>query len=507
MSQYVIPAVPAPAPSPDTATDALLLDVPRGDLRRVLAYILSPSHHQYAAIMDVLDDAAGDLTLAQVTEGLQARGLDATETAVAARLDRLHRHFEAVRPDPANDFARLEDLRATRWRYHPTTAGRMVHRFWRRLREENTEAREIPLTSLQAMADALGRLAHDRLSPQEVAQQVEALFLAHGVLDQAMEASADHLSALANRFNLDRDEAIELKRLLVTYATHVAAQVHDALFQAFDLLTDLRPRFAELAALAASQSRAAELVSRGYLAAAHGSREEHWVQLLEWCRPVEGRAARFTRGLVLAIRPLHLNLRRLQGSGPTSLRSKALRLARVCEDREWGPRVSAAALGDQRWLKLTGWSEDGDGASWHDGPVVGIGSLERTAARSGGVSGSVARARSHSEAQALLEEAEREQARTRAAAIAEVLCGRGPLSPEAGRVALEAVTAALSSPGLDGVRSGTDRSRQLVCTVSVSAVVGRVTCQDWSALLPGHQVVFHPRGSAAPGGPVSGGAA
>ncbi len=506
MSQYLAPAVPAPAPNPDAATDALLLDVPRGDPLRVVAHLFSSSRHQYAALMDILDDTADDLTLAQITEGLRARGLDVAEPTVAVWLDRLHRRFEAVRSDPANDFGRLEDMRATRWRYHLTTTGRKVHQFWRRLGEENAGAREIPLTSLRAMVDALGRLVQERLPSQEAAQQVEALFLARDALDQAMEANADHLADLANRFNLDRDEAIELKRLLVTYATHVAAQVHEALFQAFDLLTDLQPRFAELAALTASQSRAAELVSRGHLAAAHGSREEHWVQLLEWCRPVEGRAARFTRGLVLAIRPLHLNLRRLQKSGPTSLRSKALQLARACDDREWGPRVSAAALGDHGWLKLTGWSEDGEGASWHDGPVVGIGSLERTAARSGGGSGSVARARNRSECQSLLEEAEREQARARAAAIAEVLGGRGPLSPQAGRVALEAVAAALSGPGSDGMRTGADRSRWLMCTVSASAAVGRVTGQDWSALLPGHQVLFHPRTSAASGSPVPGNA-
>ncbi|MFE7529247.1 DUF2397 family protein [Kitasatospora sp. NPDC057542] len=491
-------------PGADAAADALLLDVPRGDLRRVLAYLLSPSHLQYSAIMDVLDDAAGDLTLTQVCEGLRARGLEMSDAAVAGRLGRLHRQFEAVRPDPGNDFARIEDLNATRWRYSTTADGRLVHRFWRRMREEGTGRHEIPLTSLQTIVSALHRLAHEHLSPQETAQQVEALFLGHDALDRSMEGNADHLAGLANRFNLDREEAIELKRLLVAYATHVAAQVQEAVSRAFDLLTELRPRFGELAGTAASQSRAAALVSKGYLVAARGASEEHWVQLLEWCRPVEGRAARFTRGLVLAIRPLHLNLRRLQGGSHTSVRSRAIRLAKVCEDREWGGQVTAAALGDHGWMKLSGWSEDGDGASWHDGPVVDIPSLERAAARSGARSGPVARARSRSAAQELLEQVEREQALARASAIAEVLTSKGPLSPDAGRVALEAVTAALSSPGRDGVRSGSDRSRRLVCAVNTSEGVGRVTSEGWSALLPGRRVAFHYGGAAAKGGSGAG---
>ncbi|MFE0457796.1 DUF2397 family protein [Kitasatospora sp. NPDC058965] len=485
-------------------TDALLMDVPRGDQRRALGYLFSPSHHHYAAIMDVLDDAAGDLTLAQVTAGLRSQGLEVTEAVVARRLDRLHRSFEAVRPDPANDFARIEDLSSTRWRYNTTPTGRLVHRFWRSLREASSGAQEIPLTSLQSMVSALGRLAGEELTAEQAAQEVGVLFLSQEALDRSMEGTAESLSVLAMRFDLDREEAINLKRMLMAYASHVAAQVQEAVARAYVLLTDLRPRFSRLAAAAASQSKAGELVSRGYLEATRGSREEHWLQLLEWCRPVEGRAARFTRSLVLAIPPLHLNLRRLQGGGASSFRARALALARACEDREWGPRVTAGALGDQSWLKLSGWSDDGDGESWHDGPVVEMAPLERVTARSGGAA-VVARAGDRAQAQALLEELQREQARARAVAIAEVLTATGPLSAAAGRVALEAVAAALVGGGSQEVKQGRDRSRRLVCTVSAEpGAVGRVTSSTWSALLPGWNVVF--RHDPAPERPIRGAA-
>ncbi|GHE11922.1 hypothetical protein GCM10010339_73360 [Streptomyces alanosinicus] len=464
------------------------------DPTRAFGYVMSTVREEYAAIMDVLDQAVDHLTPAQISVQLAAGGVDLHPVVVAQRLRALRDTFLAVSGQPDNDIERWQELNGARWRYTATAQGRQVQRLWTLLAAEGLVQREIPLDGLARMREALAALQEEDVTPEDLVKLAGQAFVEHDQLDASLVGQADMLAQLADRFDLDADGTAELKQLIVEYATHVVVHLDQGVVAVHTQLVRLRPRFTELAAACRAQSRAGALVARGVLAPSRGAQEGDWEQLLSWFAPSSGRCARFGLQLVRAIPMMHANLRRQQSvAGPGTLRAKALSLAAACRDARRGEAVFRASLADRPWVKLHTCAEGeggGEVVSWHAGPRVSALAMLRASGQSG-PRGTVTPRRDRAEAaREVARERERVEAEQREA-VAEALAGVFPLSDRACRVALRAVMAAARGVEVGGVRAGQVGGVGCVLT-AVEGALGRVDGVGWSVLVPGRQVAFHP---------------
>ncbi|WP_330481496.1 DUF2397 family protein [Streptomyces sp. NBC_00724] len=467
--------------------------LPTEDPGRPFGYLLSSCRSDYVSIMGVLEQAVDQLTPQQVACELAEQGVDLPVAVVTQRLRALGETFLAASGRPDSEIERYQELRGSRWRYGTTPRGRQVQRLWSQMAAEGVVQREIALDGLARIVDSLGRLDDGgALAAADAAVLAGGVFVEHDHLDAALVGQADLLAELAHRFDLGAEDTVELKGLLVDYATHVVVHLDRAVVLVHHRLKQLRPRFAELAGTMRGQSRAGALVARGVLTPARGHRVEDWEQLLGWFSPGTGKAARFGLQLVRAIPMMHINLRRHQSAaGPGSLRAKALSLAVGCQDPQYGQAVLRASLGDHPWMKLhtVAEAEDGEAVSWHEGPRVPALAMLRATGQSR-PRGKVTGRRPREEVAQVLS-LQREQRRAaQEAAVAEVLAGRQPLSESACRAALKAVIAAVRTPEAEGLRTGS--ADGLGCTLTAGASgTGRVDGERWSVLLPGRSVGFH----------------
>ncbi len=500
---------PAASLAPDIASTAVEadgdhdFDIGVSDSRVALAYLLSRASDDYIAVMDVLEASVTDMTPADVAAALAAAGRPMDETAVVKRLDKL-RVWTAVsaRTDHGR-ILRYADIAARNWRYTPTPLGRQVQRFYRSYLVGQPVVREIPLTNLARLVDALEELAGiagEHSSAASTPALVSQVFTAHDALDGALVGAEDVLADLADRFDLDRDRTAELKSLLVDYATHVAVELRRGSARAARALDLLAGGFAALAATTVSDSSARELISRGALTASKGGRVEDWTGLAEWCDPERGRAQRFALRLVRALPGMHANLRRLHTStGTATSRARALALAHACATSDLAPALFLAALGDHSWRKLHGDADDDDLArvpSWRAGPVVEVPELLRLTGRTG-PRGRPAAPRDDSAARAEIAQRREHRRQQHDAALREVLAASpdAVLSEPAARLAMSALMAAAragpAGPGRTAAHDG------LACTLfRAPDCTGALRAPAWRVWLPGRIPVFHVPGIA-----------
>ncbi|MBT2526979.1 DUF2397 family protein [Streptomyces sp. ISL-99] len=475
-----------------------------GDPARVVGYLLSPLRGQYLAIMDALEQSVDHLTPGEVRAALAVQGTELPVAVVTVRLRSLSETFLAASGRPDSDIERWHELNGARWRYSATPRGRQVQRLWREMAAEGLVQREIPLDGLSRIHRALAAMHGDQSTDTELSELAGQVFVEHDHLDAALVGQADMLAQLADRFDLNTQATVELKQLIVAYATHVAVHLDAAVVLIHEELKRLRPRFAEFAAARLRQSPAGALVERGVLAPTRGLRAADWEQLLGWFSPGTGKAARFSLQLVRAIPMLHANLLRHQSvAGPGTLRRRALSLAVACQDPWYGQAVLRQALADRPWTKLhtVAEADAGEVVSWHEGPRVAALAMLRATGQSG-PRGRVTGRRMRDESAAVQRRAEREAEHR--AAVAEILAGGGPLSERACRVALKAVMAAVRAP--EGPLGRVGQAEGVGCALTVAeGTVGRVEGVRWSVLVPGRRIGFHPPGPALRGGRVPGG--
>jgi uncharacterized protein (TIGR02677 family) len=494
---------------PLTEADDDDLTVGVSDSRQAVAYLLSQRSDDYIAVMDVLESSITDMTPAEVVAALAAAGHSMEEAAVVKRLDRL-RSWTAVsaRTDHGR-ILRYSDIAARNWRYTPTPLGRQVQRFYRSYLSGQPVIREIPLTNLARLVDALEQLAGSpgKRTEAGVAALVTQSFTAHDALDGALVGAEDLLAGLADRFDLDCDRTSELKGLLVDYATHVAVELRRGSARATRALEILAARFGALAAATVSDSSARELIARGALSASKGGRIEDWLGLVEWCDPERGRAQRFALRLVRALPGMHANLRRLHTStGTATSRTRALALARACATTDLAQALFMAAVGDHPWRKLHGDADDDDLSrvpSWRAGPTVDVPELLRQTGRTG-ARGRPAAPRDDTAARAEVEQRRQARKEQHDAALREILTtsAGAELSEPAARLAMSALMAAVRSgpagPWRTAHRDG------LACTLfRVPGAVGVLRAPAWRVWLPGRVPVFHQPGMTAVPPPIS----
>lgn len=481
-------------------------DVAVTDSRRAMAYLIAPYADEYVSIMAVLESSITDLTPAEVAAALQSGGVPLDARTVEVRLDRLRDWTAASARTDSSRILRYADLMARNWRWTATPAGRQVQRFYSTVLAGTPAMREIPLSSLNRVVVALASIVDSVGSGRhhaEAAEDIGRLFTSHDDLDAALVGAEDTLATLADRFDLDHLSTAELKQLLVEYATRVAAELESGAARAHGMLLALQPSFGQLA-VEASDARA--LIERGALTASRGGRRADWEQLLLWCDPVRGRAARFAMRLVRALPGMHANLRRLHASSSAATgRSRALQLARACSDVRWAQPVFLAAVGDHPWRKLHEAADDelGRAPSWWGGPTVEVPEMLRKVGRSG-ARGRAAAARDDSEARVEVAARRRQRQVAHAAALDEVLRSdaAGGLTDAAARLALVALQAAARArtAGARGDRR-TGHRDGLGCTIfRVPGRHGVLQAPSWRVLLPGRIAVFHPVGArvAAP---------
>ena len=506
----------AALPPPDTAPPVPEIEDDRDlivgvtDSRLAVAYLTAPGSDEYIAVMDVLEASVTDMTPADVVTALAAAGRPLDEKVVIARLDKL-RKWTAVsaRTDNAR-ILRYSDILSRNWRYTPTPVGRQVQRFFKSYLSGLPVVREIPLTNLGRLVDALEQLAGlvgERPGAAGTAALVTQAFTAHDDLDGALVGAEDALAGLADRFDLDDDRAAELKGLLVGYATHVAVELRRGSARAARALELLTDDFDTLAAVTVEDSSARELIARGALIASKGGRVEDWFGLTAWCDPERGRAQRFALRLVRALPGMHANLRRLHTStGTATSRTRALALATACATSDLAPALFMAALGDHPWRKLHGDADDDELTrvpSWQAGPTVAVPDLLRLTGRTG-ARGRPAAPRDDTAARAEVERRRRLRQQQHEAALREVLTAPpdAVLSESAARLAMTALMAAARS-GATGPRRTAARDG-LACTLfRVSGSNGALRAPTWRVWLPGRLPVFHQPGSVAAEPPVS----
>ena len=512
---------PVPAHVDGSASQGEVLVIGVNDSRRAMTYLLVREAGDYIAIMTVLESSVTDMSPSEVTHALRAAGTSLTAQVVEQRLEKLRTWTAASARTDTSRVQRFAELAARNWRYTATPTGRQVHRFYGQYLAGVPAMREIPLSSLarvvsslESLSALLGAATEQGVEPlegvgelsatarSELAELVGRLFTSHDDLDGALVGAEDVIAGLSDRFDLDDEHTGELKSLLVDYATHVAAELEHGSARAHLALRQIAPYAGALAGATVDASDARTLIERGALTASRGGREADWVGLTRWFDPTEGRAAQFGLRLVRALPAMHANLRRLHTSaGTATSRARALSFARACQDPTVGSAVLLAALGDHSWRKLAGSADEEDlarGASWRQGPGVGIPDMLRSPGRSGSP-GRAPAARDDAGTRLIIAARRAARANAHSAALREVLtAGReDPLSDLAARVALAAALAASRAASRNGHRTGSRDG--LACTLMYTGRgAARILAPTWQVLIPGRVAAFHLPGQAAP---------
>lgn len=470
---------------------------PAEDGRRAVSYLVAQESSEYIAVMAVLEASSTDLTPAEVTTLLRDRGTPLDQHTVESRLTQLHEWTAVSARSDASHVRRVQDLLFRNFRYTATRQGRQVQRFYDTVLAGTTIMREIPLQSLNQVVTGLEALAASsrRSDPAWVAGRVNEVFTAHDDLDASLVGAEDTLMGLAERFDLDDSATVELKRLLIGYATRVTVELDRGADRATRALLALAPDFDRLAELTVAASQASELIGRDLLAASKGGNRSDWEGLRRWFDPARGRAARFQSRMVRAIPTFHANLRRLHTAGESGTsRARALQLARACLDPELGPQLYLAALGDHSWRKLHGEADDpgaGRVVPWRDGPQVAVAAGLRSNGRTG-VRGRAPAPLDDRAAREAVERARAERQTRHREHLREILAATPgqTMSVGAARVALATVMDAVrQSPRGDRRRASKDG---LACTIFFTGQGAAVLrCPAWRVWLPGRVLVFH----------------
>jgi len=175
-------------------------DVTVTDSRRAVAYLVAPEADDYIALMAILESSLTDLTPAEIALELSAGGVHLDERTVEARLDKLRDWTAASARTDTSRILRHADLLARNWRWTATPAGRQVQRFYTTVLAKTPEMREIPLSSLARVVDALERIVtldlSDVGSHAQVANLIGTLFISHDDLDTALVGAEDSLAGL-----------------------------------------------------------------------------------------------------------------------------------------------------------------------------------------------------------------------------------------------------------------------------------------------------------------------
>lgn len=481
--------------------------------QRAFSYLLAPQSRHYIGIMDILEAAVNDVTALEVSQGLAQVGIETSVADVEQRLMQLREwHVVLGRPD-SSGLRVAADLLKRNWRFAATRLGRQIQRFYRATLNADPVVREVALPSLQRIISALGALTsrfvdNDSLSNITTTDDggtpsgslVTQLFVDHDALDQSLIGAEESLTGLADRFDLDLQATLELKSMLVGYATHLANELDRGAALVREYLDLLEPHIPVLAQTTVEASSARELIERGALQASRGGNPNDWEALAAWFHSSSGRTARFSLSMVQALPGMHANLRRQHSASSIATnRSRSLALARASLNAEFGAAITVAALGDHSWRKLHGVADDEQttgSVPWRLGPKVEIPELLRLIGRSG-PRGKFPTVPDDTRWRELAEHNRRNRDARQRSGVEEILQldlkltgGIYEVSDHAAREAMSVLMLAVRGRPVRGVRHAARHG--LACSVvRVRGRTGCISAPTWRVLLPGRVIVFH----------------
>lgn len=481
--------------------------------QRAFSYLLAPQSRDYIAIMDFLEAAVNDVTAVDVSQGLRQLGIDTSVADVEQRLMQLREWHVVLGRADSSGLRVASDLLKRNWRYAATRLGRQIQRFYRGPLTADPVAREVALPSLQRIISALRSLASRFVDSPAAAATTSAdddatsagslvtqLFVDHDALDQSLIGAEESLTGLADRFDLDLEATLELKSMLVGYATHLANELDRGAALVREYLDLLEPIFPVLARTTVEASSARKLIERGALQASRGGNLKDWEALAGWFHSSSGRTARFSLSMVRALPGMHANLRRQHSAASVATnRSRSLALARASLNPEFGAAITVAALGDHPWRKLHGVADDEQttgSVPWRLGPKVEVPELLRLIGR-GGPRGKFPSVPDTARWRELAEHKRRHREARRSSGIKEIL-GHDPqsfggsyeLSEHAAREAMSVLMVAVRGRPTRGVHHAARDG--LACTVvQVPGRTGRISAPTWRVLMPDRVIIFH----------------
>lgn len=310
------------------------------DRLRLYAYATAPEAASYVAIMRLF---AGALLAEWSAHDLVERGIDLPADVVEERLRVLERNGNLLTSPREVRVTSIAQYQRQPARYTATSLGVRVHRQVEEVLAAAGGAREVPRELLAAVAARLGALAAmtpARLAaadPADIAERVSTVFLQFEAFAAAVTDFYSYVGSVLARADLDDDEWIGFKHLLLDYLETIVESVtrHTATIRhALHRLEPMVPAIVERAVAADPAAEALRAASPGGEAVerARGRAVEDWRELRAWFGNTDDRgsgAHQLRAAAVRAVGALLHNVKRMNAasSRETSLRRHFVRLA------------------------------------------------------------------------------------------------------------------------------------------------------------------------------------
>jgi uncharacterized protein (TIGR02677 family) len=307
---------------------------------RLYAYASAPEATSYVVIMRLF---VGALLAEWSAHDLAERGVDLPVEVIDQRLRYLEEHGNLLASPREVRVTSIAEYQRQPARYTATSLGVRVHRQVEEVLAAAGGAREVPRELLAAVAHRLTTLA--AMSPAEVAacdaaemaETVSTVFLQFETFAGAVTDFYSYVGSVLARGDLDDDEWLGFKHLLLDYLETIVDSVtrHTATIRlALDRLDHLVPLVVERAAAADPALAALRAASPGGegVERARGRDVGDWAELRAWFGAPGDRSSgsqQLREAAVRAVGALLANVKRMNAasSRETSLRRHLLRLA------------------------------------------------------------------------------------------------------------------------------------------------------------------------------------
>jgi len=307
---------------------------------RLYAYATAQEASSYIAIMRLF---VGALLAEWSANDLVERGIDLPAASIDQRLRYLEQNGNLLASPREVRVTSIAEYQRQPARYTATSLGVRVHRQVEEVLTATGGAREVPRELLAAVAHRLTDLAE--MSPAElgasdpatIAETVSTVFLQFETFAGAVTDFYSYVGSVLVRSDLDDDEWLGFKHLLLDYLETIVEGVtrHTAsIRRALDRLEPQIPLIVERAGAADPALEALRAASPGGegLERSRGRSVEDWVELRAWFGVTGDRASgsyQLRAAAVRAVGALLANVKRMNAasSRESSLRRHFLRLA------------------------------------------------------------------------------------------------------------------------------------------------------------------------------------
>ena len=307
---------------------------------RLYAYATAQDASSYVAIMRLF---VGALLAEWSAHDLVERGIDLPPATIDQRLRYLEQNGNLLASPREVRVTSIAEYQRQPARYTATSLGVRVHRQVEEVLAASGGAREVPRELLAAVAHRLTELAAmspaqlAAADPASMAETVSTVFLQFETFAGAVTDFYSYVGSVLARADLDDDEWLGFKHLLLDYLETIVEGVtrHTAAIRlALDRLEPHIPIVVERAAAADPALAALRAASPGGegIERARGRAAGDWVELRAWFGAAGDRTSgshQLRAAAVRAVGALLANVKRMNAasSRETSLRRHFLRLA------------------------------------------------------------------------------------------------------------------------------------------------------------------------------------